>query len=160
MNRIFYIGGQLMIMCFFSLQSFSQKNELSFSKIELDTSKNWSWHLESCAPQVLSDEDVVLIDSLLRLSISSYNSSDKAELLGGRINFAKYKYQFVGGLNEQGEKEVWINAFCIDYATIDYATTINWFDEIIEVNDGGNCFFNLKVNINIKTTSDFYVNGF
>jgi len=31
---------------------------------------------------------------------------------------------------------------------------------LITVNDGGKCFFNLKINLSEKKYKDFYVNGY
>ncbi len=55
--------------------------------------------------------------------------------------------------NVKGEKEVWVNCFCsVQY--MDY-----WKKQVVFVKDGGNCFFNVKINITKKSFSDFEVNG-
>jgi hypothetical protein len=48
-------------------------------------------------------------------------------------------------LNSKGEKEVWINCFCRDGER-------DWRKNLVFVKDGGNCYFNLKVNLSRGTT--------
>jgi hypothetical protein len=62
-----------------------------------------------------------------------------------------YHYQIVTVIDEKGEKLVWINALC---ESIDF-----WRNEIAIILDGGNCFFNLKINLNKKEYFEFAVNG-
>ena len=62
-----------------------------------------------------------------------------------------YKIQFFGGINE-GERILWANYFCDD-------ANIDWEKEIVSVDDGGNCFFNVKINLETREIFDFYING-
>ncbi|MBE2218092.1 MAG: hypothetical protein IAE90_07815 [Ignavibacteria bacterium] len=66
-----------------------------------------------------------------------------------------YNRQFLGGITESGEKVIWINCLCKreDEAFKD------WKTRLIIVADGGNCFFNLKININKQIYYDLRVNG-
>jgi hypothetical protein len=73
---------------------------------------------------------------------------DKSEFV---IDLTKYKRQIIAVTNDKGEKEVWVNCFCIN---ADY-----WKKEIVTVFDGGQCFFNLKINLTTKKYYDFNVNG-
>ena len=68
------------------------------------------------------------------------------------IDLKHYKRQYIAFINEKGEKEVFINCFCRDWGK-------NWKKEIIMVKDGGNCYFNLKINLTTKTQYDLQVNG-
>lgn len=58
----------------------------------------------------------------------------------------------MAALNKKGEKEVWINCFCVDVRR-------DWKKQIVEVYDGGNCFFNLKINLNKSQYYELSVNG-
>ena len=64
----------------------------------------------------------------------------------------KYKKQLVVVLNPKGEKEIWINCFC-------RVTNNNWKKEIILVDDGGNCFFSLKINLTKRVYYNLQING-
>lgn len=64
----------------------------------------------------------------------------------------EYKVQFLGFISEKQERIVWANFFCDEFGG-------NWKKDLILVKDGGNCFFNLKVNSDTKEVLDFYVNG-
>ena len=55
--------------------------------------------------------------------------------------------------NHKGEKEVWINGFCNTWDK-------NWKTEIILVHDGGNCYFNLKINLTSGECFEISVNGY
>jgi len=64
-----------------------------------------------------------------------------------------YNIQLVPVLNSIGQKEVWVNCLCS-------GTDDNWKKGITVVDDGGNCFFNLKINLTLKISYDFFVNGY
>ncbi len=66
-----------------------------------------------------------------------------------------YNRQFVGGEMESGDKIIWVNCFC----STESKNMKNWKTEIIMVADGGNCFFNVKINIKKKEYYDLIVNG-
>ena len=68
------------------------------------------------------------------------------------IELENYKRQYVPVINEHGEKEIWINCFCDNWSE-------NGKTEIEVVEDGGNCYFNLKINLATETVYDFMVNG-
>ena len=69
------------------------------------------------------------------------------------IDLRKYYRQYIVTKNKKGEKEVWVNCFC-SIQNMDY-----WKKQVVFVMDGGNCFFNLKINLSRKSYSDFEVNG-
>ena len=64
-----------------------------------------------------------------------------------------YKKQLVARTNRKGEKEVWINCFC-------HVQINSWKTEIQGVEDGGPCYFSLKVNLTSKMFYDLSVNGY
>ncbi len=85
---------------------------------------------------------------ILHVVISRCIHNEKNKLLSP----TKYKRQYFPVINEKGDKEVWVNCFC---RNIDG----NWKEELILVQDGGNCFFQLKVNLKAKKYYEFTVNG-
>lgn len=64
-----------------------------------------------------------------------------------------YKRQYVGLINQQGEKIVWVNFFAYDFDSED------WQQDLVIVDDGGDDFFNIKINIENKRCFDLIVNG-
>jgi len=53
-----------------------------------------------------------------------------------------YCMQFMGAVNSNGEKLLWINAFCKSQKD----NFKGWKDNLIVVDDGGNCFYNILFN--------------
>ena len=64
----------------------------------------------------------------------------------------RYKRQYMPIINKYGEKEVWVNCFCEHW---------NWDLKTrpVEVRDGGNCFFNLKINLSKNIYYNLMING-
>jgi hypothetical protein len=102
----------------------------------------------------LIGKDIRLIDSLLIAAIDNYNS--KFDTVGNEIaistNGRNYRFQLIAATNIDGEKIVWVNAFC-------NTSIFNWKDKPVVVYDGGSCYFNLKINVTKRTYFDLYVNG-
>lgn len=57
---------------------------------------------------------------------------------------ADYKMQFVCAVNSKGEKMLWVNAFCKSPNNDIYT---NWKENLVEVDDGGKCYWNLRLNL-------------
>jgi hypothetical protein len=66
-----------------------------------------------------------------------------------------YCKQFVGAINFKGEKTIWVNCFCEKYKD-DFE---KWKTEIVFVKDGGNCYFNIKINVDKNEYYDLNING-
>ena len=92
----------------------------------------------------LSAKELYTVDS-----IYAYCKNDHRNEL---ISTAHYKRQYMVVLNKKGEKEVWVNCFCWNYGA-------DWRNTIVSVDDGGNCFFNLKINLTKKEYYNFDING-
>lgn len=126
---------------------------------------NGLYPFEDTTTATLDEEELKLVESFLIQSVNTYNS--KQEKLFQKLtreepkgNFSKqhflidlktYKRQYVASINPQGEKIVWLNCFCHG--------EFDWRTDIIQVKDGGKCFFRLKVNLSQKKYYDFSVNG-
>lgn len=67
-----------------------------------------------------------------------------------------YNKQFVGAINSQGERILWINCFC----KREINSFKGWKENIIFVADGGNCFIQIKFNLDKNDGHyEFKVNG-
>ncbi len=106
-------------------------------------------------PSTLTQDDIEKIEVLMTACINKYNnnlSSDSKQYFTIELAKEKYKRQYVAVTNKKGEKEVWINCLCRAYSN-------NWKTSIILVNDGGNCYFSLKINLTKEKCYELYVNG-
>jgi hypothetical protein len=102
-------------------------------------------------PATLSATEINKIDVLLRKAVSDYNRNPENSDL--KIDsFHTYKRQLVTYVNPSGDKIVWINCCC-------YTWGQDWKKIIIEVSDGGSCYFNLTINLTGKQVSTLRVNG-
>ena len=94
--------------------------------------------------------EIPLLERLINTAIGEYNLEAKGGLV---IDDREYRVQLIAVLNEKGEKEVWVNCFCPG------SIFKGWRKAIVEVDDGGSCFFNLKINLTTKEYYDLAVNG-
>lgn len=87
-------------------------------------------------------------ESLKALSlIQSFLAEHKDELQP----LSNYKVQVFGWINSNGEKILWANYLGEEKP--------EWKEKVIIVRDGGNYFFNVKVNLAIGQVYDFSING-
>jgi hypothetical protein len=121
----------------------------NFAVIKYDESPH-KWIFKFSKPARLEKEELAQIDRLVSRAVREYNSKQKANR---QIkDLGKYKFQYIPVYNKAGAKEVWVNAFCDAFET-------DWQTEIVTVDDGGNCYFNLKINFSSQSFYDFQVNG-
>jgi len=105
-------------------------------------------------PSALTQDDLSEVEKIFKQSLSEHDS----EIFGNRNNPNPvkneliYKRQYVCYLNKAGEKIVYVDCFC---SSMD----VDWHKQMMVVDDGGKCFFNLKINLKTKKYFDFMVNG-
>ena len=132
------------------------------SSIQFDTSKtaivpfdqkgNYPFD-NSYKPTTLTQNDISRVDSLLIACVTDYNNSLDKDHKEWSIDLKNnYLKQLIVVTNKKGEKEVWVNCFCNTWNK-------NWQKEILLVHDGGNCYFNFKINLVTKNFYDLVVNG-
>jgi len=109
----------------------------------------------SFSSTILTDNDINTIDSLFVACVTEYNNSLGKDHKEWIINLKRYNYykQIIAVTNKKGDKEVWVNCFCHTW------DNNNWKKEILMVKDGGNCYFNFKINLATKKFYDLTVNG-
>lgn len=105
---------------------------------------------KNAKPAALNASELARIDKSIDSAISDFNQAKKDDQK--IVNLQEYKFQFVPVQNNSGEKEVFVNAFCT-------ALENDWHSKLIIVDDGGNCFFNFKINLKTFKIYDFQVNG-
>ena len=102
---------------------------------------------KSYAEIELTLKDVEKTEKILSAYIKANNASIAKKL-------KSYKRQYIG-LSSQGKKIVYINFFI----PTDKNYLEEWDKELLITLDGGDNFFNIKVNIDDKFCFDFYING-
>ncbi|TLM96625.1 hypothetical protein [Hymenobacter jeollabukensis] len=101
----------------------------------------------------LTPRELVLTDSLLQQSVAAWNRYQRQHgYTGPLLNSKGYKRQLIAVIDTAGEKRVWINGFC-------GADGSGWKKRIIQVWDGGICYFNVKLNLSRKTWEELDVNN-
>lgn len=119
----------------------------------------------SMKPDSLSKADFPIIDELLQTCIAAYNpeqevkfnilNTEHPEFKLQKTNFiidlSKYQRQYMSYIDTTGDRIVWVNCFC---KTLEN----DWKNTPIVVADGGNCFFNVKINLTKQSYTDLFVN--
>jgi hypothetical protein len=103
-----------------------------------------------------TEEEILLAEQLLKEQLKSLNKdrinqSWDCPTIHKSLN--KYARQYVGFLNEKGEKIIWINAVW-QTKVPDYFN-----DEIVFVLDGCSYYWNVEVNLSTKKVSHLMING-
>ena len=119
---------------------------------------------ESSKTSEITEAEFNFINDALKECVAKYNNNvkegfrkRKEKRKNAKMYLIKdlknYKIQYVPYLNEKGEKEIWINGFCDNFDS-------EWKRNIIYVFDGGNCFFNVKINVSTKECLSIGTNGY
>lgn len=106
-----------------------------------------------------NNSDINEIDVILEKAIE--NEAFKS-LQIKTLKELKNRYrQYVCYLNNEGNKIVYINSFCkipILYEN-GKEKQLKWRSEMVDIADGGNCYWNMKINLTSKTYFDVIING-
>jgi hypothetical protein len=135
-----------------------------YSILPHDTSDNWM--SDNATSATLSKDDLLEVERILKNSIKEYNKEQQRQFEAVSeahsdyklkkedfiIDLKRYKRQYIPVINKKGDKEVWVNCFC---STSDST----WKQNVVFVKDGGNCYFNLVINLTNKSFYRFTVNG-
>lgn len=136
----------LLFMIYTNQLFFSQNDENE--TIQFDYSNEYQWLPKNCKNYNLETSDKQIVSQLLEKAIKDYNLKNEKKI----IEIKDYKRQYIAYIDINGEKEIWINFFCDELS-------YNWKKKIVQVKDGGKCYFNLKINITKKTFRNLFVNG-
>jgi len=99
---------------------------------------------EEMTPYDLTNEDLVKIESIMTPCIKD---------AGLDVALSKYFKQCIAVKNKNDERVVWINFLC-DTRDIERLKCF-----VIYTNDGGDCFFNVKINLDKEACYDLSING-
>ncbi len=132
--------------------------------LPFDTTQHWVF--KGSKPTDLTNNDLLKIETILNQCINDYNLDQerqfkeinnkhpeyKLDKKNFIIDLTRYKRQYIAVINSKGDKEVWVNCFCKTWNK-------TWKTNLIMVADGGNCYFNLKINITTGHYYELMVNG-
>lgn len=120
----------------------------------IDAGKNLDWVFgKNYAGWTPGDKDIETSEKLLNDCFDKQKSGTVNRLLNRKPD--DYDRQFIGAIDPNGDKIIWINCFCKG----EESSFKDWKNKIVFVNDGGDCFFNVKINITKNTYYDLMVNG-
>jgi hypothetical protein len=135
--------------------------------IRLDSSTNNTFKLFKTVTETeLTSEDFLKIETILKKCVEEYNPEQerqfkeindkhpeyKLDKKNFIIDLTRYKRQYMATINSKGEKEIWINCFCGQWDKHSRTSPVI-------VMDGGNCYFNLKINLTTEQYYELMVNG-
>ena len=125
---------------------------------------NWlqeNYGFESWNP---TDKDLNLVQEILDKAINDKEFDFLKKPI--KKNLENYYRQYVPYINENGERVIEINAFCEILENppnpekgITEWTKMDWKNEYVMVDDGGNCYWQITINIDTKEYKDLMVNG-
>jgi len=82
-------------------------------------------------------------------------------------NIDNYFYQLIPYLDENNRKIIYVNSLCRAFVVNPLPNPngkrkkeIGWKNNLIDVNDGGSCFWQVQIDIEKQEYFDFSVNGF
>jgi len=137
----------------------------SFSIILYNQKKHWMFFSEG-EPHPLSQADLEKMDVILKSKIEEYNTSEiikfekrkkdfphlDFKLSDYTIQLSEYKRQYLAVKTKTGESWVFVQCLC----RVEHK---NWEEEMIHVQDGGKCYFDLTINLSTNAVLSFIVNG-
>jgi hypothetical protein len=148
--------------------------ELCYTVIQPDSTDPLIRKHGAISKATLSPEDILRIDSIMEVCIKRNQNGLKISKYENRIGNFGFVKQCVPALNGKGEKVVWVNCLCagsLDSMEKIWAQPVKrnhkqflisepyWKNHIIEVDDGGGCFWNVIVNLGTLSYSNLGVNG-
>lgn len=103
-------------------------------------------------PSKLEENDIILIENKLLISIKQYNEK---VVYDDKIDINDYRFFIIPFLNNQNERCVLVYAYCFDSDEDEWWSLNEWY----AVKDGGNCYFRLGFSIKGNSVSTILPNG-
>ncbi|SFE91722.1 hypothetical protein SAMN05518672_11245 [Chitinophaga sp. CF118] len=141
-----------------NINRFENKTNLKFDTsktaiIKFDSKSNWPFD-STYKAAMLTQKELQVVDSFLLVCVTDFNNSLDKDYKWWSIDLKQrnYRKQLIVVVNKNGQKEVWVNCFC-------RVRDDRWKTEMFDVSDGGNCYFQFKVNLTLNMYYDIRVNG-
>ena len=107
-----------------------------------------------------SDIDLKKVDEIL---IKAIDENQFYFYRTKKLSEIKKNYrQYLCYIDEKGEKIIFINSMCelfTDYDKNNDPIIFDWRNEMIDVSDGGECYWNIKVNLSTNEYYELKING-
>jgi hypothetical protein len=168
---------KLLVVSFMLVACNSCGNQNSYQNIKsIDSSKyailkyneNYKYLFEPhVKPTNVTYNEIAVIENLIAKKVTIYNKETIAREKSLFKNQPNVKYhsnqiqypenyfkRLIAVTNQNGEKIVWVNCFCTPPEGFD------WRKNVLEMSDGGSCYFNLKLNLTKNSAYDFRVNNY
>lgn len=100
-----------------------------------------AYQFHDAQPTTLSTAEVNDMEIIIDSAYRAYNR-DSSEYYHLMEPLSSYNRQYVAITNRKGQKEVWINFFC--------TSSGDWKHNVVDVDDGGVCFFQLTINLSLR----------
>jgi hypothetical protein len=124
--------------------------------LPIDTTNKWVF--KDVSPLQLTDQDLHSIDTLLKDCLKIHNSKqDSTYEYSEYIDLKKYRRQYVPFVDSNGDKKVYVNCFCTPDVLKKFGY---WKESLVEIKDGGNCFFHLTLNLTTNRYDQLFINGY
>lgn len=124
--------------------------------LPIDTSDHYLF--KDANKMQLTNQDLKALNKLLNDCIQTHNiKQDTTKEFNEFIDLRKYKIQYVPFISSNGQRKVYVNGFCNYYWNYD---STGWKKYIIQVDDGGSCYFHLTINLTENKYEDLFTNGF
>ena len=142
------------MIIFASCNKMLSTSSLKPNETIIDADKKMEWVFGNNYTNWTPDAgDIETAETILKQAFEDQKKPTVNRLLNRSVD--DYNMQFVGAVTEKGDKVIWVNSFCKK----EESSFKDWKTKIFSVADGGNCFFNVKINITKNTYYDLFVNG-
>lgn len=109
----------------------------------------WGAHAKTWTPAAT---DITQAEALLS---DCFSKAQKAGQFDAKRKLPEYTRQYIGGVDGNGHQVIWINCFC---STLDPKDS-SWKTQVYGVDDGGDCYFSVKIDLTEKKYFDLVING-
>ncbi|ARS35673.1 hypothetical protein [Pontibacter actiniarum] len=110
---------------------------------------------DTITPFTPSLDDIVIAERILRRCAEVDEIGADSLAIGEVNDLSTYRRQYFWGINEKGQKLIWINCFSKE-SEFDHK---DWKKEIVEVQDGSDWYFNVVANISTEECYRFFRNS-
>jgi hypothetical protein len=129
---------------------------ITIAILPIDTT--YRWLFKDATSLQLTNEDLHSIDALLNACIKVHNSNqDSTNEYSEFIDLKEYQRQYVPFVDSKGDKKVYVNCFCSHDIPNEFDY---WKKALVEVDDGGSCFFHLTLNLSTNKYEQLFTNGY
>ena len=133
-----------------SLNMLSQSIDNEQIVILDDQSENQFFRFRGHSYWQLSDSDFEQTKKIIIDCISDHKDEYYAKSIFK--NLKDYYFQFIPYVDSDNNPKVYVSAFCVPGE--------NWKSQLVDVDDGGSCFWQVQVDANNYSYDEFRVNGY